>query len=452
MSSYAELSLGTLTLAASRNGIDPYLIWLFRESDKRSWKADRRSRQLLAKYIIDDYIDEFDEDNPFEGLEYSCSAAIAKDRLELKGFTYSIAVASFESGLLRNIQELVEFRKMAETLAIGSISNADQLDFLRKLTIESWLDALRRINLEALSVDKLSALSPEDEQLPLLRFMLSDHDGLYGFQGLHFMLFLRLVLELVVSEEQLVYDLTDILSSGYIELSDDHVTLAENVQYSDLHLAQKVIVLTEGESDRRFLERSLKLLHPHLSDYFHFFQFTQYKVGGGAGELAGLVRAFAAAGVRHRIIALFDNDTAAIAALSNLDLTSIPTNIAVRHYPRLALADDYPTLGPTGMAHMDINGLAGSLELYLGRDVLADAEGVLSPVQWFGFDEKIRAYQGSVLNKSAIQRRFEQKLDLCEARVESISSLDWDGLKGIFEVLFTAFHEIDAQAGLGMAV
>ena len=452
MSSYAELCLGSLTLAASRNEIDPYLIWLFRETDKRSWKANRESRHLLAKYIMDDYIDEFDEQNPFEGLEYSCSVDVAKDRLDLKGFTYPMAVARFGSGLHRNIQELVERREMEETLSISSINTMEQLEFLRTLTIESWLSSLQRIYAEDLTEEKLSTLTPDDPQLPILRFMLKDHEGLFGFQEPNFMLFLRLALEMAGAEEQLIYDLTPLLSSGYIEMSDDHVTLAENVQYSDLHLAQKTIVLTEGESDRRVLERSLSLLYPHLSGYFHFFQFTQNKVGGGAGELAGLVRAFAAAGVRHRIIAIFDNDTAGNTALSNLDLVSLPTNIVVRTYPRVVLAEDYPTLGPTGLAHMDVNGLAGSLELYMGSDVLADTEGVLSPVQWLGFDQKLRTYQGAVLNKDAIHKRFDKKLELCEAQQESISSRDWNGLHEVFKVMFTAFHDIDSLATSTMAI
>jgi hypothetical protein len=31
---------------------------------------------------------------------------------------------------------------------------------------------------------------------------------------------------------------------------------------------------------------------------------------------------------------------------------------------------------------MNVNGLAGSIELYLGADVLTDAQGSLVPVQW----------------------------------------------------------------------
>ena len=175
---------------------------------------------------------------------------------------------------------------------------------------------------------------------------------------------------------------------GWVNEDDDLVFQAESQIHTDLQLAHRVIILTEGDTDKRILERSLKLLgafaqvlYPHLADYFHFFDFTGKKVGGGVGQLANLVRAFAAADVQHRILALFDNDTAAKAALSNLLLDSLPKNISVRRYPDIALAQDYPTVGPSGETTMDINGLAGSIELYLGQDVLVDAAGVLSPVQ-----------------------------------------------------------------------
>ena len=211
----------------------------------------------------------------------------------------------------------------------------------------------------------------------------------------------------------------------------------------DFLLSQRVIVLTEGDTDRRILERSLRLLYPHLAEYFHFFDFTGRRVGGGAGELANLVRAFAAADVRHRILALFDNDTAAKAALSNLNTDSLPSNIAVRHYPSLPLAKDYPTLGPSGGASMDVNGLAGSIELYLGQDALKDDAGMFPPVQWTGYDRKIGAYQGEVLDKQRVLDRFAAKLACCETRPDQISYYDWEGIEAVVHTMRRAFHGID---------
>ena len=87
-------------------------------------------------------------------------------------------------------------------------------------------------------------------------------------------------------------------------------------------------------------------------------------------------------------------------------MDSLPGNIAVRQYPSLPLARNYPTIGPSGEARLDVNGLAGSLELYLGEDVLKSDEDGFSPVQWKGYDQGTSAYQGVILDKQRILDRF----------------------------------------------
>ena len=333
MSSYAELTLGTLSLAASRNGVDPDLIWLFRQSDKTVERIDRRNPKRLAKYIMKEYIEQYDKNNPLTCVEYRCSAGQARDRLELKGFTREVAESGFKASLRNEIEGL---RKSRVLFNSSHDVFGESLDFLSVLTIEDWLNALRRISNDGLEGKSIDALPPNDSQLPILRYMLGGPEHFYGFPGAeqcHFGIFARLAIEAVSPGEQLVYDLTSLVHGGWIQEGDELISEAESQIYADLKLAQKVIVVTEGDTDREVLERSLRLLYPHLADYFHFFNFSIRKLGGGAGELANLVRAFAAAGVRHRILVLFDNDTAAKDALSTLDLHGLPKNIAVRHYP-----------------------------------------------------------------------------------------------------------------------
>ena len=176
------------------------------------------------------------------------------------------------------------------------------------------------------------------------------------------------------------------------------------------------------------------------------------KLGGGVGELANLVRAFAAADVKHRILALFDNDTAARAAICNLDLSKLPQNISVRRYPDIALARNYPTLGPSGKTLMNVNGLAGSIELYLGQDAVSDEERMLSPIQWTGYDNKLTAYQGMVVNKGRIQKKFKEKLGYCASHPDEIDFYDWVGIRAILVTMRTAFHDIDEQMILSGAI
>ena len=449
MGSYAKLSLGSLELGVSRNDIDPALMWIYRPSDKRTKRIDRRHRRQLARYVDD--IDEFDERNPFTIVEYSCTVAAARDRLDLRGFTYQVAEAVFKRELDAKIQRYEGYLRNGRFAQMSHVYE-EKLRLLCSLTVEDWREALTRIRYEQLTRTTVAEIPSNDLQLPLLRHMLEDASDFHGFPGVDHRHVVRIALEAVPPEERLTYDLSDLVGGGWVGEADDLVAVAEGLMDEDFLLYQRVIVLTEGDYDRRTLERSLRLLYPHLAEYFHFFDFTGRRVGGGVGELANLVRAFAAADVRHRILALFDNDTAARAALSNLGLDSLPGNIAVRHYPSLPLADDYPTLGPSGKALMDVNGLAGSIELYLGQDVLMDKDGLLSPVQWTGYARKIGAYQGEILDKQGVHDRFAAKLACCETDPEQINCYDWEGIQAILNTMRTAFHRTDAQAILSRPV
>jgi hypothetical protein len=87
---------------------------------------------------------------------------------------------------------------------------------------------------------------------------------------------------------------------------------------------------------------------------------------------------------------------------------------------------------------MNVNGLAGSIEMYLGVDVLKDADGTLSPVQLRSYIEGVKAYQGEVTDKAGIHKRFREKVKLAEASPSVVSDQDWSGLEAIIESLIKA--------------
>ena len=88
--------------------------------------------------------------------------------------------------------------------------------------------------------------------------------------------------------------------------------------------------------------------------------FEGVRIGGGAGSLVNIVKAFAGAGIVNRTVALFDNDTAARAVLAGLRSIRLPANILVKQLPRLVELESYPTIGPTGSALMNVNDVAGT--------------------------------------------------------------------------------------------
>jgi hypothetical protein len=91
---------------------------------------------------------------------------------------------------------------------------------------------------------------------------------------------------------------------------------------------------------------------------------------------------------------------------------------------------------------MNVNGLAASLELYLGEDVLL-RDGQLIPVQWRGFNDAVKQYQGSLTDKKAVQDRSTEKLRECESNPHVIEAGDWRGMRAIIDIMRKAFQADD---------
>jgi len=87
--------------------------------------------------------------------------------------------------------------------------------------------------------------------------------------------------------------------SGDVDANEDLVTFTRAISAASAARSNKTVVLTEGVTDSRILAVSLTLLHPHPADYYSFMDFEAARVGGGAGNPANLVKAFA--GIVNRI-------------------------------------------------------------------------------------------------------------------------------------------------------
>jgi hypothetical protein len=205
-----------------------------------------------------------------------------------------------------------------------------------------------------------------------------------------------------------------------------------------------VVVLTEGRTDAGFLMAGLKVLRPHLTDLIRFLDYER-KPEGGVGPLAGMVRAFAAAGIANRVVAVSGNDAAAAGAMRVLGVPPLPPQIQVMRYPDLDLARAYPVLGPPAPEYpggtpqaADVNGLAASIELYLGRDVLTGPDGTLRPVRWTARSSGAGRHQGQVTGKHAIQQAFRAKAKAALENPGQAGQQDWSGLRLIIDAICEA--------------
>jgi hypothetical protein len=127
-------------------------------------------------------------------------------------------------------------------------------------------------------------------------------------------------------------------------------------------------------------------------------------------------------------------------------MSELPANIRVLRYPPLERAANYPTLGPPtanapsgGLDTANVNGLAGSIELYLGRDVLAGPDSALRPVQWSSYSTGARQYQGVIVGKKSIHESYSAKVKAAQINKGRMTSQDWSGVRAILELIRTAF-------------
>jgi hypothetical protein len=397
MSSYAYLYVDNNEIFNWRNDLDHSMMSLFSKGDIVE-ASGSEAIEIVKSRGLNSYDGYEDDGDNFSIMLFSRNAKELKDRLKILGYseetfrTFLQEVGSCETSSLQPTDiQLNEYRA----------SRAQEAQSL----IDTYI-AERELT--------------EDNTKKLLEFL--EYDS--GFA-------LYYNLKGVDDTANITLDISEFAYEGWYDDSMLEINqVTENIQRS----SSSPIILTEGVFDRKVLKESIELLYPHLANYIKFLD-TDFKTEGGAGALVKTLKSFAAAGISNRIIAVFDNDTAAYDALSGLRNFSLPKNYRVMHYPDIELGTDYPTLGPQGNVEMNVNKLAGAIELYLGRDALTNEEGGYRPVQWTGYVSKLSKYQGELLNKSKIQDKFLDKLKIAKRDSSKISGQDWSGIRAIIDAI-----------------
>lgn len=255
---------------------------------------------------------------------------------------------------------------------------------------------------------------------------------------------LRLAVDLVADGNcSLRYNLDDLQSYEMIIPPDPISDQAREDRKAAISSDAPLVILTEGSTDSQLLTEAIQVTHPHLVGFVRFMDFGN-GAQGSAGDLAKLVRSFAAAGIANRVLALADNDTAAYDALDKVKRDGLPEGYRVVHYPHLPLLTQYPTLGPqlADPVLMNVNGKAGSLEMYLGRELLTE-NGDLTPVQWTGYVDGQKSYQGAIAKsaKKRIQSDFRKKVKAALQDPTLRTGQDWSGVEAIVHAILTAFDK-----------
>ena len=389
MGSYSQLTISDYPVFNIKNNYSKDLINLiFLPSE---FIQETRSNSTRNELVWGEAYKGVSGSYTFKG--YSQSVGICKKRLEVFGMTIKKAKKEFP---------------IAKKIALAE----EFYDFpLSKVSFNKYLAEIADI------IDKKEL--HYDQLYTNLREALIT--GELGLLGQSLICHLYSILCCVPENSILEYDLTEVIEGGYVKEND-----VKNIS------TEKILVLTEGKTDVEFISGALNKLHPALSSYYHFIDFDEYKVESNASALVKLVIALAASNIKHPIVVLFDNDTTGIMEMNKLKSISLGANFKILRLPDIQSAKKYPTIGPSGIKKMNVNGFACGIEMYLGDDVLTK-KGQFLPVQWKSYNEKEGKYQGEISEKNLVQESFRQKL-------KSDINSDFSSIDLVLRTIFTAFE------------
>ncbi len=218
---------------------------------------------------------------------------------------------------------------------------------------------------------------------------------------------------------------------GFIENIDPYITLrilAENPQnldsfvewrYEDiiengwekrervitkLEESDKILIVTEGNTDSFVIKKTLDELYPSISDFFEFIDMEKNYPFTGVGSLANFCLGLSKIHIQNQIIVIFDNDSAGNESFNKvMEIKERPNNLVLCKLPKSKLFNKFDTIGPSGKKKANINGKAVAIECFLDFSSINS-----SPiVRWQCYKDKIKQYQGALENKELYISKFK---------------------------------------------
>jgi hypothetical protein len=430
LGSYATFRIGDYEIGQIRNVVDDEVLAAF--SDDMLVTETVRASEYYDWWELENPAGDSSSDDDYEVsvLKLTAPGSVVAARLDLLGITESEVLALLE----REFADTASYhlRDVEEDDPELSEYSQRHVEVLRSLTVDTWLQSVRDVEAAIGSSRPVKVGSPA-WNLDLIDYWEWRHA-------------LRLLL-VAFPDQEVELNLTDLVEGGWLDadVANFRPSAAMTTLRQTLATHAPIVVLTEGRTDAEFLQGSLLLLYPHFKDLVRFLDYETRPEGGAAAVLK-TVKAFASAGITNRVVGVLDNDASARDALRGIDIQALPPNIKVIRYPDTPLASAYPTLGPptadapTGRLDLaDVNGLAASVELYLGRDVLSSDDGKLKPVQWRSFIQGVSSYQGEVMGKDQIHSRFRQKLKRADPLALPLH--DWEDMRAVLQAIIGAFQQ-----------
>lgn len=188
------------------------------------------------------------------------------------------------------------------------------------------------------------------------------------------------------------------------------------------------LVVTEGSSDAAIIRHALKILRPHVADFFHFVDMEEGYPFSGTGNVFRFVQGLVSISVQNKVLVIFDNDAEGVTNYERCQELNLLQNIRILRLPDLPVFNSFPTVGPTGIHEANINGSAAAIECYLDLDESAC-------VRWTSYNAKADIWQGELEDKTEYMRRFLKQ------RAHK-PSYDYSRLNAVMDTIINSATEI----------
>lgn len=396
-----------------------------------------------------------EDDNGYYG--YRTSAAAAKERLEVLGYSFEkshkevLDCCRQGCGMFENLSEGLDDENLSILLLDGAGNGVEEFEFYKALSDKSALiEGLAQVFADPADTMKTwwpectqegVVLSPVNEVAK--RVLEAGKDGVLNFVSSDSypepMCVLRLILESVSPEVSVEYDCTLPVRLWDSCIKEELTGFLEQTAFSP---SAQFILITEGGTDDKYISESLRLLRPNLCHMFKFFDYhNDANPERNCNAVARLCRAMVSLRLQEKIIFLFDNDAAGVESLKKVP-PKLPQNIAAIHLPDLDFAKSYPSIGPDGRSRSDINGRAVTIEFFLGRNALSSEDGALCPIEWVGRQGSV--YQGNLVGdgKKNAQKIFEAELKACAESGRRSKGYDWSSMELLVDYLVRVASEL----------
>lgn len=334
--------------------------------------------------------DEDDSEYEYKKIKYESDVKTIKTRLDIMGFNLKTLEFYFENSKKYKLTNLDENEDIEYKKEIS--------EFLNNFTFDTYLSALKEIydkeidffgNGNSFNYQELEEIKKLN---PHIKYILEEVEYPDDRIDIDYRFYLRGFLEKLDNITKIFVDLSEVINAGYY---DENHKIAEK----SLNKQDKTIIFTEGKYDTEVIKKSMDLLYPQYSNYFSFLDIELSNLELGANRIITYLKSFISAGIMNKVIVLFDNDAEGIYCKNELlKLKNIPNNFSIKTYPDIEITKSYPTIYPTGIETLNINGSACSIELYLCEEILKEKNQYI-PVQWKSFNEHVKKYQGVISKK-----------------------------------------------------